>query len=96
MESGRRDTALASVVFIKTHCNAPTLYLKWKELDPDATYRLHLEDQNRELPEAWQLPEELPAMTGAVLMEMGMPLPYQPGEYNSLLIYAEKAKDGQG
>lgn len=91
-----RSEALASVVFIKTHCNAPTLYLKWKELDPDATYRLHLEDQNRELPEAWQLPEELPAMTGAVLMEMGMPLPYQPGEYNSLLIYAEKAKDGQG
>lgn len=88
--SRNREEALASVVYTKTHCNGPSVYLRWKELDPSASYELTIVDQNRTLPEEWQLPDRLPTMTGAVLLELGLPLPYQPGEYNALLIYARK------
>jgi len=67
-----RREALACVVFNPSHASPPFLTLRLKGLNPALRYRLDGAEE---------------AVTGACLMEAGVPLPMPAGDYQSLRLY---------
>lgn len=69
--------ALLSAVSLDTHCNGPVTYVPCKGLVPDARYDLTPVEGSAPGAKAYK------KISGAALMETGIPMPLIPGEYNA-------------
>ncbi|MBP3877353.1 MAG: alpha-galactosidase [Lachnospiraceae bacterium] len=72
-----RSEALVNAVATETHFNQPVSYVRLMGLDPDAVY---CRDDGREYP-------------AGALMEAGLPVPIEKGEYRCYQVYLRKKKE---
>jgi alpha-galactosidase len=73
-----RKTSLLSVVVTNLTCNGPQEYIKAKGLQPDTFYRINGEER---------------LYSGAVLMNVGLPIEREVPEYTSFQFYMEAETD---
>lgn len=70
-----KEEALLNIVSLAAHCNAPVTYIKCKGLDEKGCYEIAGQPGRY-----W----------GSALMRAGLPVPLQPGEYNSWQFHIRK------